>query len=132
MKKEEMMQVLVVRCGKEPEVQSIRNELDVMQAVVDGFIEPYYFTDEDDVVLICNEEGKFTKSLNRAVYGDDGRMIEVIGGDFFLCRAPKGSENFAGLTEEQTEKYLTMFRYPETFLKYGNDVLVCRAIPSDV
>lgn len=60
--------VLMVRAGQYPEVLEIENNLEAMQAAVGGDIEEY-MPFEDEVAIVCNEEGKVNGlPLNRAVY----------------------------------------------------------------
>ena len=75
-----------------------------------------YMPFDDDAAIICNEEGKLIGlPLNRAIYDSSGSLVEIIAGDFFICRAPADSDRFESLTEEQKKKYSERFKYPERF-----------------
>ncbi len=116
--------VLVVEPEKKPYLQVLDGSLESMQKVVDGYIEVVYPFD-DEVALICNEESKITgKSLNRALYNEEGTMIDVIAGTFFLCCAPAVSENFLSLPEELIHKYAEFFNDVEFFVNIDGKVLV--------
>lgn len=69
------IRVVLVEPGKVAREARIGTKLSDLQAAVGGDIEqfcPY----EDEVALICDEEGKLCgKDLNRAVYDEDGQMI---------------------------------------------------------
>lgn len=66
----EIISVLLVQPGKYPKMVEIEPTLESMQHVVGGDIEEY-MPFEDEVALICNEEGKITGlPLNRAVYAE--------------------------------------------------------------
>ena len=82
--------------------KEIAGDLKSMQAVVGGYIQAIYpFTDEE-LALICNEEGKLIGlPFNRALRDQEGSIYDVVAGTFFLCRAPADSERFESLTEEQ-------------------------------
>ena len=85
---------------------SIEDTIEAMQAVVGGNIEvcmPY----EDEVAIVCNEEGKICNMpLNRAVYSEEEKeIIDIIAGNFFVCYAPIESENFKSLPQEIAKKY---------------------------
>lgn len=68
--KVDKINVLLVRPGQAPEMVEIENTLEVMQSVVGGDIEEY-MPFEDEVAIICNEEGKLTGlPLNRAIYAE--------------------------------------------------------------
>ena len=46
---------------------------------------------------------------------DTKEMLDIIAGKFFVCSAPYDSEHFKGLSDEQMQKYMKLFRYPEQF-----------------
>ncbi len=62
--------VLLVEPGKYPREVKIENTLETMQEIVGGYIEKYMPFD-DEVAIICNEEGKMNGAeLNRAIYSE--------------------------------------------------------------
>ena len=64
------LSVLLVEPGKTPKMIKIDDSLEAMQALVRGPIE-VFSPFNDDVVIICNEEGKISGlPLNRAIYAD--------------------------------------------------------------
>lgn len=119
------IKVLLVEPGKYPELIEIEENLEAMQELVGGDIEEY-MPFEEDVAIICNEEGKANGlPLNRAVYiENNGRkeMADIIAGKFFICYAPLESEQYLSLTDDMVKKYRDKFKYPERFSKddYGN------------
>ena len=67
--------VLYLQVGKLPQTVSIDNSLEAMQQLVGGYIEEYMPFD-DEVALICNEEGKMNgSSLNRAGYDEHSKEM---------------------------------------------------------
>lgn len=118
------MKILLIRPMEVPKEMEIEDSLEEMQRLVGGYIQEIMPFD-DDVALVCNEEGKFMGlPLNRAIQDERGKVVDIIAGDFFLCRAPVESENFESLTKEQVEKYKKRFHNPERFLKAGNEIVV--------
>lgn len=116
MNENKMLQVLLIRPGEEPKVVEISDELSAMQQLVGGYIQEIMPFD-DEVALVCNEEGKMGGlPLNRAIRDEEGEIMDIIAGDFFLCSAPIMSENFESLSKEQIEKYQYKFRHPEQFI----------------
>lgn len=104
------MKVLVVEPGKKPCAQEIDSGLRSMQEVVGGYIQAVY-PFEDDVAIVCNEEGKLMGlPPNRPLYDEDGRVYDILVGTFFVCACPPEAESFQSLTEEQIEKYAKIFR----------------------
>ena len=88
---EEKLEVLRIRPMKTPERIFITDSLEDLQKAVGGYIEQFSNFD-DDAVIVCNEEGKLRGlPLNRAIYGKDGKRIDIIAGDFLICRAPFSS-----------------------------------------
>lgn len=124
--------VLYLQVGKLPQTVSIDNSLEAMQRLVGGYIEEYMPFD-DEVALICNEEGKMNgSSLNRAVYDEHSKeMIEIIAGDFFIAYAPVGSENFKSLPKDLEKKYAEKFKYPERFYKQNGQIKAYPVKPKD-
>jgi hypothetical protein len=119
---EKMIEVLVVRPGKTPETAMIGQSLESMQKVVDGLIEsimPF----EDDVAIICNEEGKLLgMPLNRGLYDSNGNLQDIIAGTFFVALAPDDSEYFESLPPDKISKYFEMFKLPEMFMMFGGKI----------
>ena len=108
---DEKMKVLLVKPGEYARATEIGSDLESMQAAVGGWIEEY-MPFEDDVALVCNEEGKMNGlDLNRAIYSEDGQMMDIIAGDFFVCYAPIESERFQSLPDNLMDKYEKKFYY---------------------
>ena len=113
----EKITVLLVEPCKYPKPIEIEDTLEAMQEVVGGDIEEYMPFD-DEVAIICNEEGKMNGSeLNRAVYSKDKQILDVIAGKFFVAYAPFESESFLSMPKDLMKKYEDKFRYPERFYK---------------
>ena len=101
--------------------------LNELQKAVGGSIEPYYGLDDPGCCLVCDEEGKYDGALpNRAVKDKAGKIVDVIFGPFFICDCR--GEEFASLSDEQIDRYLDQFRYPEIFYMEGKTVA---AVPYD-
>ena len=118
------LSVLLVEPNKYPKMIEIDDTLEAMQAVVEGDIEEY-MPFEDEVAIICNEEGKVQGlPLNRAIYDESSReMQDIICGKFFIAYAPFDSEKFQSLPPELAEKYREKFKYPERFMRTGNEII---------
>lgn len=105
----------------------INGSLQGLQKVVDGYIEPCY-SFEEQVCIICNEEGKLNGiPLNRAVYvqgeGEQGgrEMVDIIAGPCFICDC--SGENFGSLSPKQMKEYMDIFRFPERFASLNGEVI---------
>ena len=120
LKDENKMKVVLLEPGKVAVIAEIGTTLEDMQNIVGGDIEAYYPFDEE-VCFVCDEEGKLKGSaLNRAVYGENKEMIEIIAGTAFVCDC--SGENFGSLNEGQQKKYCEMFRYPERFFRINDEI----------
>lgn len=108
----EKIRVIAVRVGKPPEVIEMENTLEAKQEFVGGWIEmitPLQHG-EDTAVLIGNEEAKLLgMEPNAYLCFEDGRVYDVVCGDFLIVDAPIGSDEFASLSDEQIEKYMVMY-----------------------
>ena len=121
----ETMKVLVVEPEKEPYVKEISSGLSSLQKEVGGFIEAVY-PFEDPVAIICNEEGKLEGlHLNRALRDEDGHVYDIIAGTFLI--AGLSEDNFCSLDDTQIEKFSSMYKNPELFMRFGSRTLVIPA-----
>lgn len=123
----EKLKVLLIEPEKYPKVIEIDDTLEAMQEVVGGQIEEY-MPFEDEVAIICNEEGKVMGlPLNRAIYDETNKeIIEIMAGKFFIAYAPIESEKFLSLPKDLADKYSEKFRYPERFFRTDNGI---KAVP---
>lgn len=112
---QKQIRVVMVEPGRMAKVDVINNDLINLQRAVGGYIETFY-PFEDEVCIVCNEEGKLNgMPLNRAIYGDNKEIIDIIAGPFFICDSR--DPDFGSLSDEQVKKYTKMFRYPELFYR---------------
>ena len=118
-----MIRVIVCRPGEKPTIEEIGDDLDSMQEIVGGLIEEYMpFTGddprEDNIAIVCNEEGKMNRMpLNRAITDEDGQMLDIIAGPFFICYAPIASETIQSLPEDLEHRFQEKFELPEQFFR---------------
>ena len=116
--------VLLIEPNKYPKMIEIDDTLEAMQKVVGGDIEEY-MPFEDEVAIICNEEGKVNGlTPNRAVYDEHSReMQDIICGKFFVAYAPFEAEKFQSLPPDLAEKYREKVKYPERFMRVNNEIV---------
>ena len=128
---EERDKIKVILCkpDERAEIVEIDDKLEAMQELVGGYIQEY-MPWEDEVAIICNEEGKMTGlPLNRGIRGDDGQLQDIIAGDFFICYAPIASERFLSMPPELEKKYKELFDLPEMFMMDGNEIQTIKYEP---
>lgn len=118
------MKVLMVEPGKSPYETEIAGGLESLQAAVGGDIQAVYPYD-DLVALICNEEGKYLGlPLNRALYDDEGRMYDIVAGNFLIVGL--GEEDFTDLSPELMEKFGEQFKHPEKFARIADEIIAVK------
>ena len=110
------IRVVLVEPGKLARIAEVGTTLDAMQRTVGGDIEAYY-PFEEQVCIVCNEEGKINGlPLNRAIRdADAGEIADIIAGTFFICDC--SGESFGSLSSEQQKRYLEKYRLPERFFR---------------
>ena len=121
MNEEKKIKVVLLEPGKLACAAEIDASLAGMQKVVDGLIEPFYPFAER-VCIVCNEEGKINGMRpNRSVKDDRGVMVDFIFGPAFLCDC-RGAR-LGSLSDEQIDRYIKMFRYPEHLVRLNKTLL---------
>ena len=115
-----MIRVVLVEPGKRARAARIDGTLPGMQRVVGGDIQAVY-PFEEEVCIVCNEEGKITGlPLNRALRDGSGEIYDIMAGTFFICGC--GGRNFSSLTDAQLKRYTELFRLPEGFLRINGQI----------
>ena len=111
--KEKEIKVLMVEPGKAPSVTTITNELSSLQEAVSigadyvGYIEIIGI--DDNVCILCNEEGKLINlEPNRRFYDD------ILCGVFYVV-GEDDDGNLTSLSEQAIKHYTEHFAKPETF-----------------
>ena len=121
--------VILVEPGEEAKMITMGDNLEAMQGIVGGLIEEY-MPYEDEVALVCNDEGKMIgMPPNRAIKDADGTVMDIIAGPFFVAYAPIESERFLSMPDELQKKYLEKFRLPERFFRTDGGILAVPYTP---
>ena len=91
------IRILYKEVGKEPQIMFIENTLEAKQKLVGGLIEvvPY-----EDVLIICNEEGKLLNMPPNLVFEYD-----YIAGNCFVIGDDYKNADFKSLTDEEILRY---------------------------
>ena len=107
MKNENMIKVLKIEPGKMPYEKEMVNDLEGIQAEVDGMFECVYL--ENNCIAVVNEEGKLNgMELNRRIGND------IIAGPFFICGDSDDGE-FISLSDEQMDTFAVEFKDTPVF-----------------
>ena len=101
------IKVLMVEPGKHPKETMLVNELDALQKAVSigaeyqGLIEIIHL--EDNICLLCNEEGKLLQLQGNRRVGRD-----IIAGVFYVCK--EGTDgDLCSLNDDEMEQYKKRF-----------------------
>lgn len=131
-----MLKVILCRPNEYAEIVEIEDRLEAMQELVGGLIEPYdpFYSDADpryeNVILVCNEESRLRQMKpSRAIFDEDGRLLDVVQGPFFLCYSPIDSERFESIPPDLEEEFRKKFELPEQVFQTENDIQVVRYEP---
>lgn len=95
MSNKEDLRIVLKKVGKIPEIMNIENTLEAKQELVGGLIEVVSGL-KDDILLVCNEEGKLTNLLPNLMFDFD-----YIAGDCFFVGDDYDNGDFKSLTDEQ-------------------------------
>lgn len=98
------IKVLLVCPEELPKVIEIPNSLKSFQKQVNGKIEVSYLLEDEEVCLICNDEGKYNSFKPNRNIGYD-----IIYGNFLIVGENYVNGDFKSLTEKQIAKYQKLF-----------------------
>lgn len=77
---------------------------------------------------VGDDEGKICgKPLNRAIYNEDGTIMDIMAGTFFICDCSKPS--FGSLSKEQQQRFVNQFKYPESFFRINEEIKAVKYKP---
>ena len=113
--KEKQVKALMIEPYKHPCVVELESDLDSLQKAVSigapeqGLIEFVYL--EDNVSILCNEEGKLIGLTPNRWLGED-----ILCGVFYVV-AENDEGELMSLTDEQQERYSKMFNDPDVIDK---------------
>lgn len=97
--------VMVCNVGKNPTLMEIENDLNSLQSIVEGHIEMVRLPYKEEIILICNEEGKLLELAPQLELGND-----VICGNFLLVR-DKMDGDITSLNSEDIDYIQTTFGF---------------------
>ena len=127
--KENKIKVLMVEPGKKAYEKEIGTILQELYSARDCECIQTFYPYEDLVVIVCDDEGKINGGRpNRAIYGEDGKMMDIICGKFFICDC--STSEFKSLPDDMMQKYKKQFLLPERFCRINNEILAVKYDPA--
>lgn len=100
------LKMLVVEPDKLPYEALINNDYHSLQNAVNGNFETV--TLPDNIILLCNEEGKILNLKENRIVGDD-----IISGTFLITKFD-GDDDFTDLSDHDIAKYKKMFELKDS------------------
>ena len=126
--KDGKIKVLMVEPGKKAYEKEIGTSLEEMYAALDCECIQTFYPYDDLVVIVCDDEGKINGGRpNRAVYGEDGKMMDIICGKFFI--ADCSTSSFKSLPDDMMAKYKKQFLLPERFCRINGEIFAVKYDP---
>jgi hypothetical protein len=114
----DFIQVVIVEPFKKPYKKTIPNNLDAMQAIVNGYIEHVTIGETETgakITAVINEEGKLLDMpYNRRIFSTNG-FLDVLVGTLFITAINLVGENVS-LSDAQAEKYIKLFKGMEVYI----------------
>ena len=118
---EKFQKIVLVEPNKTARIVEINLSLENMQKTVGGLIQAVY-PFENEVALVCNDEGKIMGlPLNRGLTDEKSDIYDIVAGTFFICGLSE--DNFTGLTDEQADLYLKKFLHPQKFIRINGKII---------
>ena len=115
--KKENIRIIYISPGKEAEIIEIENTKAAFRKLLKGnYIE--YMPFDDSHVLLAEENGKKgRKKLNRAITDSEGRILDVIVGDFLIMRGNFDEQFYESVDPENEEdrRIFERLRFPHRF-----------------
>lgn len=96
------MKVLYCEVGGVTEIRETSGSLSDMQELVGGYVESVGLG--NDFLLLCNEEGKIQGlQANKNVVDTSGKVVDLICGNFVICKSDLLKGEWVGLEEADIE-----------------------------
>jgi len=107
------MKIVLVKPGSAAIMAEIDKSIESYRSVVEGTPqEAFFFEDDPNVALVCNEDGKLLNlPANRVIQND------IIAGTFFVCNLNITTGKYYSLTDEQIQKYIELFNGSDTYFQ---------------
>lgn len=104
MVKDKLIRALILYPDKEPEVETIIDDVDSLQNIVGGYFD-FTYPFGDPVAIVCDDEGKIKQyTPNRFLYSD-GWIYDLLVGTVILIGLNVDEGEVRSLSDEEIEKY---------------------------
>ena len=134
------VQMLYIQPGKRPELIDTDQDLETLQELVGGNIECVYPWLDQNVAVICNEDGKFNEYCkpNRALKYKDcdpetdtpEKIYDIVFGSFMIAACGQDGD-FKSLSDKEVDFFMKRFYSPELFFKDSSEIVAVPYEPED-
>ncbi len=108
--KSKLIRVIICEPGCECRSAYIEYSLESFQKIVGGDIE-YFYPSEKPIAICCNEEGKINNMpINRIAFDDNGSVLDVICGPFFIAQLDSNFENLTSMDDEIFNEFAEKYK----------------------
>ena len=129
LKETDKIRVLMLEPGKKAYETEVGTSLEEMYAALDCETIEASYPYEDLVAIVCDEEHKINGAKpNRAIYDENGQMVDIICGKFFVCDC--STERFGSLPDDMMQKYKEQFLLPERFARINGTLVAVKFDPA--
>lgn len=105
------MKAILKKPRRNAQVVDVENTLDGIRSAIGGYFEALVFSEEHNIIMICDESGKLKGlDFNFYLYGRNDRIIDEIVGNVLFVSA-KG-EDLRDLDENQIDYLMKYFNFP--------------------
>ena len=124
-----MFDAIVIRPGKLAEKVQIEGTYEEIRGIIQDDLEYFYPFPNDDVFIICAENGKIdNRPFNRAIVDDYGNVVDLIAGDFLIVGFD--DENYdtgiKSLSPDLMDRYYRKFKLPEMVVRTEQGIIIIR------
>ena len=70
--------------------------------------------------LAAEKGGKDGWKIERCYMKEQGPIMDIIAGPCFICDC--SGESFGSLSDEQVQRYMEMYRFPEKFTRVNGEI----------
>lgn len=117
----EQIMVLRISVGKYPRLEEVVGDLAGIKEAIGGEAS-VIFPFDDPVALVVSAEGKrIGLHPNRVLRDNDGKIFDIIAGDFLVVGFR--DEKIGSLSLTMMDKYTSIFRWPEVFLCHNDGTI---------
>lgn len=100
---------ILVKAGEMPVVIEFEKSLKALQQYVGGYIEIISLTDDEDIDIVINEEGKLNGSVLNKFVMHDGQIVDALMGDIVIVGADNKTGETISVPSDKIDRFIELF-----------------------